>query len=212
LVWSARVSRTIVNEHELGTFEILSIAPDGAFGSSWAICTGCVHRNRVFESLRVFSLEEFALAWVVSLILSAGLWQQYINSFPESTFLVPILVLVLYSLLLVLTFYFNNIQSVLIGVLVGMGMPIYVRSRLDAQFWAASIYLLIQIVTYLLTWVIGSVLLPNVLTASIASEVLSAFLSLGAFLLIREAVIALLWRWLVFQLNSDANEIQQSFG
>jgi hypothetical protein len=212
LVWAVRVSRTIVHEHEQRTFEILSIAPDGALGSSWAICTGCIHRSRAFDHLRPFSLEEFALAWVVSLILSAGKWQQYINSFQENLFLFPILVLLTYSLLLVLTFYFNNIQSVIIGVLVGIGMPIYVRSRLDAQVWAVGLYMLIQIVTYLLTWILGGVLLPMVLTTGIASEVLSAFLSLGLFFLLRETVIALLWRWLVFQLNSDTNEIQQSFG
>jgi hypothetical protein len=212
LVWAARVSRTIVHEHEQRTFEILSIVPDGAFGSSWAICAGCIHRSASFDKLRLFSLEEFALAWVVSLILSAGKWQLYINTFQENALLFPIFVLLIYSLLLVLTFYFNNIHSVIIGVLVGIGMPIYVRSRLDAQVWAVGIYLLIQIVTYLLTWILGGVFLPMVLPTGIASEVLSAFLSLGIFLVIRETVIALLWRGLVFQLNSDTNEIQQSFG
>ncbi len=212
LVWAACVSRTLVHEHEQGTFEILSIAPDGAFGATWAICMGCIHRSGAFEHLRAFSLEEFAIAWTVTLILSAGKWQQYINLFAENGLVFPIIVLMTYSVLLILTFYFNNVQSVIMGVLTGMAIPIFVRSWLDAQLWAIGIYMLLQFSTYLLTWLIGGVLMPTSLAANVPTEILIAFISLGIFYMIREIVISVLWRMLVFKLNGDTSEIQQSFG
>jgi hypothetical protein len=212
LVWSARVGRTLVHEHEQGTFEILSITPDGALGATWAICTGCIHRSGAFDSLRVFSLEEFAVAWTITLVLNAGKWQQYLNFFEGNSPFFPILVLMVYSLMLILTFYFNNVQSIIVGVLVGMGISTSVRNRLDAQLWAIGIYVLLQITTYLLTWIIAGVILPTFFVMNVPTEILLAFISLGVFYLIREALIVSLWRILMFKLNSDANEIQQSFG
>ena len=212
LVWSARVSRALVHEHEQGTFDILSIAPDGAFGTSWAISTGCIHRRGGFDSLRVFSLEEFCIAWTITLILSAGRWQQYMNSFEGNMALFPVGVLITYSLLLIATFYFNNVQSVLLGTLLGMSVPIYVRNSLDAQIWSIGSYIGLQLATYLFTGFMIGLVLPALFSMSIATEILLAFMGVGIFYLIREIVLTALWRLLLFKLNSQPSEIQQSLG
>src|SRR5262245_40636490 len=55
-----RVSSTIAKEHEDRTFDVLSRAPTGIWGTNWALATSSLYRNRDFD--RVFSIIRAALA------------------------------------------------------------------------------------------------------------------------------------------------------
>jgi hypothetical protein len=210
LRWAITIGGTIAREREAGMFELIALSPDGALGASWAICAAAIHRN---ESLKQI---QSPMSWVVRLgftlliLASLGNFVEPLVPNDADGSLVTVIHL-LYLFTLVGALYVDHTQSVAMGSLVGMLIPTYTRSRVDAGFGAFLIFLLLQVITYLLTLLIGFNLLSGVFRAMGAAPITAALalpiLRLAVFYAIREGMIAGLWRLLVERLNVAASEM-----
>jgi hypothetical protein len=211
LLWAGRISRAIAREQEMRTFDTLSLTPYGALGASWALCAGCVHRDYRFSRLQTISTEELFIALLVAVVLSVERTTQS-WMFSENMIFTQVLLILTYTTILLVGFYVNHVQSVVLGALIGMQVPTFVHNRFDGQIWSVGLYLVLQAVTYGMTFVVSVVLLPAIVmalnVAGLANELLLAFLSLGIFYGIRETVVAVLWRMLIYQLNGNSSEFE----
>ncbi|NWG17576.1 MAG: hypothetical protein HXY41_13195 [Chloroflexi bacterium] len=201
-----RVGSAIARERENDTYGLLSLSPNGPLGAMWALATSAIYRNHDFMRLRGIvraSLLTGLAAGIVVTGIALFVNADIFNRFPQPP--TPIYAGLLNFAAIVGALYVEYVQSVALGVLVGLLVSTYARSRLDASMWVFGVYLLLQMMIYVLTMVVGFTALP------LAAEALAvrgdfalaglSFARLGIFVLMREVVIALAWRGLQTRLN-----------
>jgi hypothetical protein len=103
-----------------------------------------------------------------------------------------------------------------LGSLVGLVIPTYAHNRLDASLWSFGVFLLLQISTYMLAWLIGFSLLPGAYDRLQINGWYANFslpvLRVVVFFLVREGIIVALWRGLIARLNVSPGELDLSGG
>jgi hypothetical protein len=205
LIWGVKISSAIAKTYEASIFDVLSLSPGGALGATWAMGTGCLYRNREVGDLN------FPETWTIRLfvVIFASMALGTLSGTRRANELVlPVLV---YALVLIAGFYVDDIQSIVLGSLVGMLTPLYARNRLDARLWTMGLYLLIQVTTYVSVLLVGFVLLPALYDwmsiSGIHSDIVLPLLGLAVFYGMRELGIALLWNNLTRRLNADPQEL-----
>ncbi len=206
-----RVSHAIVQEHENDTFQLLSLSPPGPLGTSWTVCTSSLYRNREFAQLHMIVKSSIMVAVVITSLLGVLVLIGQSSTF--SRYEQPVLptVAILANLTgLFIVMYAEYVQSALLGCLIGMLIPTYVESTLDAGLYAFSVFLLIQTGVYFLAALIGFTVLPILYQAAgfygELADISLAVLRVGAFILIREGIVQLVWRQLVNRLNAQPSE------
>jgi hypothetical protein len=205
LVWGVRISSSIAKSYEANTFDLLALAPTGALGATWAMGTGCLYRNRNLGDLN------FPETWTIRLfviIFTSMTLASLAGSGQGSNLVVLVLV---YVLVLMAGFYVDDIQSIILGSLVGMLTPIYARTRLDARLWTLGMYLLVQIATYVSSLLAGFVLLPafyeHLKITGPYTTLSLPIMGLIVFFGIREIFNTVLWYDLARRLNADPKEL-----
>lgn len=210
LRWAINISSMIARERETGMFDLVALSMTGAIGASWAIGTASIHRNQSLQQI------QSPMSWVVrfgfTLLLLASLVNFVVPLMPSGTFIgIQTVIPVLYLLTLALGLYVDHVQSVALGALVGMLIPTYTRSRIDAGVGALIGFLLLQVITYALTLLIGFVLIPGLFPVFGNEPLIAAIalplLRLLIFYAIREGIIVMVWRVLVERLNIAASEM-----
>ncbi len=209
---AVRVGDAIAKEREQDTFNLLSLSPSGALGTSWVMCTSLLYRNWDFDRLRKVIRASLIIAGSVTftiallaMMLNSGLFNRFSPS--SITTLVDFI-----SLMIVMAaLYIEFVQSTILGTLVGMFVPTYTQSRIDTSLYTFGVFALLQITTYLGSYFIGFVLLPSLydqmgLSGEYARASLT-LLRLGVFYLIRETIISGLWRVLIDRLNAYPSEL-----
>lgn len=208
-----RVSTAIAREHEHDTFTLLAMSPDGALGTSWAICTSALYRHREFDTFHTIVRTSVIIALVVIGIVGSIsiLWQSAVISRTPQ----PVMLTVMMYVNLGVTFtavYLEYIQSTVLGCLVGMLIPTYARNRLDAMIFALGSFLLLQITSYLITMLIGFAFLPGFFHSigiqDFTAEFSLTFIRLGLFFAVREVILLVAWRTLLLRLNAVSNELE----
>jgi|FLYN01.1.fsa_nt_gi hypothetical protein len=213
-----RVSTTIAKEHEDRTFDLLSLAPTGQWGTNWALATSSLYRNRDFD--RLFTIIRAALATalvltcIVALIAAMSLTPSRPTRLPQPSttdMLMRVAADFLAVLALLAAIYVEYVQSTVLGSVVGLIVPTYAHNRLDASLWSFSVFLLLQVSTYALAWLIGFNLLPDAYERLQINGWYANFslpvLRVAVFFLLREAIITALWRALVQRLNLHVGEV-----
>lgn len=210
LRWAIMIASTIAQERQTGMYELIALSPHGLMGCNRAISAACLHRYEFFEQLQSFG------AWVMRLVFTLILMMAIQSLSP------PIIVSQdnpnlnsfiagLYLLTMAIAIYIDHVQSIVLSNLVGMLTPNYVTNRLDAGFGALMVYLLLQIVTYLVTLIAGFVVLPSLLQGlNLQSQlvtILLAPLRLVIFYAIREWIIQIMWKALQNELNASQSEL-----
>jgi hypothetical protein len=205
LVWGVKISSSIAKSYEANTFDLLALAPTGALGATWAMGTGCLYRNRNLGDLNFPETWTIRLFVIIFTAMTLGSM-----SGPDRGSNLVMLVLV-YVLVLMAGFYVDDIQSIILGSLVGMLTPIYARTRLDARLWTLGTYLLIQITTYVCSLLSGFVLLPTFYQqleiTGPYTRLSLPIMGLIVFFGIRELLITALWHDLARRLNADPKEL-----
>ncbi len=205
LVWGVRISSTIARASESTIFDVLSLSPPGALGAAWAMGTGCLYRNREFGDLNFPETWTIRLFIIIFVSMAMGTFS---GARRANELALPVMV---YALVLIATFYLDDIQSIVLGSLMGMLTPFYARNRLDARLWTMGLYLLIQVATYLSAIIAGFVLLPalyeQIGVDSILGEITFPVLGFVVFCGVRELAISILWRNLIERLNADSSEL-----
>lgn len=208
--WAINIGGTIARERESGMFDLIALAPDGGIGASWAICTASIHRNQSLQQI------QSPMSWIVRLgftllvLASLGNFVQPLVPDEADGALLTIIPL-LYLFTLAGALYVDHMQSVAMGGLVGMLIPTYTRSRIDAGFGALIVFLFFQVITYVVTLLVGFSLVPNLMMRAgvtpTAAAIALPIIRLVIFFAIREAMISGLWRILVERLNVAASEM-----
>lgn len=183
-VFATRISAAIARERERGTLELLSMSPQGGFAATWAICTGCQYYDQTFKgqgARRVwFARFIFISVMTLSSLLAIASPRTYGGRPIEA------LILMLVGIIVVsLAFHIDDVHSFVLASLVGLIVPVLTRNRFDARLWALLTFLLLQVIAYTLTWVIGLLVIPQAyedmgmsgftLDLAIALEVLLVF-------------------------------------
>jgi hypothetical protein len=214
-----RVSTTIAKEHEDRTFDLLSLAPTGIWGTNWALATSSLYRNRDFD--RLFSIIRTALATalvltcIVALIAVMSLSPTRPSRLPQpgnTDNFMRVAADFLAVVALIAAIYVEYVQSTVMGSVVGLFVPTYAHNRLDASLWSFGVFLLLQISTYALAWLIGFNILPDIYERLQINGWYAIFtlpvLRVAVFFLPREAMILALWRGLVQRLNVQVSEVE----
>jgi hypothetical protein len=214
IAWAAGVSSAIAKEQELETYDLLCLQPTGAFGVGWALCTGNLHRNSFFKALR-FLMPVISISAIVSLVIALGISLFLALSQPGfgQTETTQLLVTIIYAIVLAVAFlYIDYVQSAVMANLIGMITPTYVPNRLYARLWAVSGFLLLQMTVYLLTIIVGFIILPVLFTTltpdNVHISILLSVIRLLWFYVLREITIFALWNLLVRRFNASAGELK----
>jgi hypothetical protein len=206
-----RVSHAIVQEHENDTFQLLSLSPPGPLGTSWTVCTSSLYRNREFAQLHTIVKSSILAAAVITSVVGGLILIGQSPAFSRYTQpMLPTMVILADLTGVFLAIYAEYVQSALLGCLIGMLIPTYVESSLDAGLFAFSGFLLAQIAVYFLTVLIGFSILPGIYhfigLYGEAAEISLTFLRVVTFFLVREGVVRLVWNHLVDRLNAQPSE------
>jgi hypothetical protein len=207
-----RVGTSIAKTREDDTFDVLSLSPPGAIGACWAICTSVLYRNRDFDRLREVVRGVLVVALIVVIIGDMILALFSTPRFVRTQVGPPLLIPHILGLSLIAgVIYIEYVQSAVLGVVVGLLIPTYSRSRFDTGFMAFGVFLMLQIGVYFVTVLAGFALLPALLNPAALSgqfvDVGMTAIRLLIFYGAREALIATLWRLVVLRLNVTPSEL-----
>jgi len=208
ILWTLGISSVISHQRTWGASELIYVSPIGALGTVWVLASRCLHYKDRFDGLRTI---------ILSLMLAASV----IFACPLVTFFVllfrynPLQALSLLSVTSVLLpiYYVDYVQTTLVSCLTGMLAATQTRSRIEARIWALGLFLLCQLATYSLSFLLIFNLLPRLYNlldfAHGVADVSLPPLALLIFYLLREGIITMLWRLLTIRLNTDLSELDE---
>lgn len=203
LTWALNVSSAIAQEHEQNTHDLLCVSPPGAARAYWAIYTGCLHRKKEFMNFNNETTWMIRFLFAIPTVFASTLWMESRSARGDEQ-------LLLYFITLILAFYIDQIQSILLGSLVGMVVPTYLHSRFDTRLFVLASFLILQLMSYLFTWLIGFVTLSAIFDALPQSTWIAVsvpMLRLAIFFLVRESLLRVLWRVLGQRVNASPAEL-----
>ena len=207
-VWAANISQIIARIRNEGKYDLLCLSPSGKLRISWAICTGYLYRNQSFA--RVHG-QRTRIVQALLMIPGALILPLFIGmAASKQAYVLMVLSTVVHIVTLAAAFYVDYIQSAVMGSLVGMNIPNYTRSELDARLLAAGGFLTFQASTYLIAWAIGFGALSDIYTnlnIDGFAELSLPIVRLIVFYLSREIMIFGLWHLLTRQLQARINEV-----
>ena len=194
LLWAVGVSGTILHERSTGTYDLLCLTPEGTFGVNWTICLGCLHQGDAFRHVNSQEAWTIRLMLMIPLIITANLaLNRLLTNSP---------VALVWMGVLVVLFYFDHVQSIIIGSLFGLMAPQTSTSG-DTRLWAVAGLILGQVLSY--GTFFGVVLLSPLLNLPPA---LSPVIALAAFFGLRECIIYTQIRSTRNLFNASADEMR----
>jgi hypothetical protein len=207
IAWIIGISITLIREYEHRTYNQLCLPPSGALGANWAICVANLHRDEALGWVNLIHKLIIGLILFIFMmvLMTAALRQAVFNPFQFIRLLVDVLTVMAAS-------YIDHVQSIVLGSLIGMLVPRYARSNVDARVLPVAIFLVLQALTYLVGLYAALVIVPGVFRAMQLSDWIAdigtPLLSLLAFYLARESLIAGAWWALTYQLNTRPTEFR----
>jgi hypothetical protein len=208
MIWSIIVSGTIAIEREYRMYDLLCLSPSGKLGISWAICMGCLHRNRTFEHVNSQESWSIRIILFIPLVISANVLLGRMFSNPGS-------ITAIWLVAFLIVFYLDHVQSIIFGSLLGVLAPHYASNRFDSRLWACTGFLLVQCSSYLALFVTSAFLLPTLYKAvgigGWYADISLPILSVAAFYFLREVIMARLWHLLIEQLNAAPIDLDLMF-
>ncbi len=193
-LWAVSISGAILQERNSGTYDLLCVMPEGSFGVNWAICMSCLHQGEAFRQVNSQEAWTIRLMLMIPLIITANLaLNRWLTDSP---------VALLWMGVLVLLFYLDHIQSIIMGTLFGLLAP-QTSSSGDTRLWAIAGVILAQILSYGLFL---SIILVNPLLK--LPPMIPPLLAISAFFILRECIIYAQIRYTLRLFNASASEIR----
>ncbi|MGJ3240389.1 MAG: hypothetical protein ACFE0Q_16900 [Anaerolineae bacterium] len=204
LIWMLAISQAIATAQAKQQFDLMQLSPAGALGVAWMLATGIVHRDgwhrqsyRVVLRVLRAVLILLGIACVVMLMLiastpSAGLRAE------QARFIGDILQLCLLALAL----WLDHVQSILIALLLGILAPTFLKDALPRRTLLVLIFVVTQILTYLLVLVIYQ--LARVIALSLLgmlwfTPLLLMIIGVFSLFALRETIMSILWQVMVIR-------------
>lgn len=200
--WSLGISSAIVNEKGRSTYDLLALSPSGRLGMTWAICTGCLHRGGSFAFINSNEAWAVRLILFIPVIISAQIFAVHI--FDASA------ISIAWVLALLILLATDHIQSIILASLLGALGPQRVTTRVDARLWSLSAFLTVQILSYALFMLGGTLILPSLYrwahTEGLYAELSLPLLNVVLWMITRELLIRSLWTSLSSSLDATESE------
>lgn len=207
ILWAIRTSAMVSIRRQEGSYDLIRIAPGGAWQAFWGVCAGCVHRNGDLDRLEVYTRRILTMLLTLAIFtFIAGLLLP--TERLQSELITTSLVLFTVIGMTMLEF----VQSPILSTLIGMTCAVYSRTTTDTRIGAFIGYLTVQILTYLTSAVLlTSFIIPTIELADMSqvTGVLFGCLWLVTyFIAFREIMLFALWRLISRRLNTDVTEMR----
>lgn len=209
-IWSANISRTIVEEKASKRYDLLAALPVGSSGATWAMCTGYLHGQSSFRwipfmvrMLSIITLLTLLTAIAFSLIvLRDGTMSDIARNAN-----INVMATAVGAVILVIVFYVDHLYSIVIAALAGMLAPVNVLSSAEARLRATGSFLFFQLITYLFCWLIVVTLPAQIIRQiTVGSVLVQGGMGLMLFISLRELTVRFLWQNLLDRLNAGVSE------
>jgi hypothetical protein len=105
-------------------------------------------------------------------------------------------------------YYTTYIQSMVISALIGVLLPYVTATSYDAKIMAIVTYIIVQLGTYLLSFILFMQLYNYLSNRNVLYDVLLPVLAFILAYSIRELVIKILWHYLAHRLNAAPLDLQ----
>lgn len=194
---TVHISSFLAKMREQRLYDLLCLLPPGTAATQWSLCAVYMQRSAIFDHLG--SEVVWIMRFLFSMLVVMSVAQPAMQILEG-----PILALVQVMLLCV-AFYLDDLQSLVVCILIGQISPTYARSPADARLYALSGYFFVQLLVYLLTWLLAFTLLPAAYAqlnfTGLLPGILHSLVALGLFYGIREAAVQALWRLWIYRLD-----------
>lgn len=193
-----------------GQLEILSTTPSGIIGTLWATTNAIYHSRRSLKQLKETAQRFYLIALVlISIYISLNFLAGILNGV-ELSRMAKTITNAVPTLLFISALYIDLLQSIILGCIVGMLIPIFTRSQLDSNALSFLVYFTSQLVYYVTFSMLAFWLLPQLLDTQ--PTYLRAIIQFVMFFSIREFLIISLWHLLARKIGSDIPEMNTITG
>ena len=211
--WAFQVATVVYLDMHAGRYELMSLSPLGVLGALWVMTRQHNQFNRVVAFFQTIGLALFLALTLVGMVFILILIQG-----PPMIFLSQsILGSVLAVGLVILFFYLDYVQAVVIGHLSGIYLAAMTSSLMRAEFLAMATVVAVQVATYVMA---GMVAFLSAITAQFVFEhtsdatllLISLAFGLTAYGF-REVAIRVLWRTILTRFavtNVEFTEFQKA--
>ncbi|QPC84884.1 hypothetical protein G4Y79_11085 [Phototrophicus methaneseepsis] len=206
------VSQVIVAEKESSRYSLLATLPGGTLMTSWAMGLALLHRRPAFVWMPfLVRLGAFIIGLTLALMACMTFFLVTYGPGPESSIVANYRVIqqTIAACGLVAIFFFDHFYSIVTAVLVGIIAPVDVINRYEAQSRTIMLFLGTQITVYVVTLLVFIAAAP--LASTISDGIMGAgfrvLLTVGVYLLQREALIRWLWSVMCQRLNAGTPEV-----
>lgn len=205
-----KIGNMLTHEHRTQRYALLSISPVGISGIHWFIASiVCMTNNSIKQVTNIVRIIFILMFFGAGMVL----FQQTamnLNNDPIGTFGKNLLLLFPFFLLMgIITLDF--FQSNVLGCIIGMFIPLYLHKEIEAAGLILGVFLLAQILFYLVVGIVVYVLVANNvidLLEKFEQSLLIGSIALIVLFVIRELLIMQLWRYLVEALETDMSEFK----
>lgn len=215
IVWAIHISNTIATAFDDKRFDLLSLSSQGTYGVLWLLCSGVVHRNNrlkiVYRIVKWVLIVVLVLLGITTAMLIFGSVTASSEHLQEQQ--LRVLREVIQICLIVFALWLDHIQSILVAVMLGLLLPTFIKDKTQLQGITPIIYLMIQILTYLaifLMYTLSATVLTGGFGDTFIVSLMIVLLNLLSFYLIRESIIAGLWRVILFKYDISLDEYQRT--
>ncbi|MFC1959526.1 hypothetical protein ACFLYO_02340 [Chloroflexota bacterium] len=200
-MWAALISERMVEQQEHGIYDLLCVLPGGRWAANWAIACGSIHQGSVFEIclliLRIMLLLGgillfMLLSMVLGQVFSAESQLDGIGSFSID------------MIALLVAYYLHYIQTMALSPLVGLLVPTYTKSRVEARLGAVGLLAVVQLGPFIFCGLLFY-FVPLLVGGTVDPERSLALYLILVFGL-REVIIRRLWYVLLRRLRLTAVE------
>lgn len=189
-------------------FDVYSTLPPGPFGAAWLMALGQLHLDqvllRIHRAIQMLTRTAIALVIILTppyIVITSYIWQAAIIRPSTAEWIGEILLNAVTLLVLARLVMFDFTRSVVTAVLLALIVPMRTRGQADAQVLAVGTFLGTQLGIYLISAAGLFLILPTALAPLGLSPLIAELLLLAPrvliFVLVREAVVVVLWRSLL---------------
>jgi hypothetical protein len=207
--WAYQVANVIYHDLHEERYDLLSLSPLGVLGALWMITRRQSRMNYVVAFFQTVGFALFLATILVGLLFIYTLLQG-----PPTLFLSqPILGSVLTIGLVILIFYLDFVQAIIIGYLSGIYFASIASSIALAQSSAIFITASIQIATYIMAGLVaflGAIISTYLFRqTNDATLLLISLVFVGTAYVFREVAIRVLWRTILIRFSVTHVELSE---
>jgi hypothetical protein len=209
------VSREVAKYRANGRYDLVALTPHGVFGATWAIGANFLQKTDSLGYLRWAMTRLYAVGiclLTLTLVFCAVFFNSQLTRYGDNSFQLYLLPGIANAFLWLGIHFLDFTRGGLLGTLIGWLAPTYTNNRREAHLLALALYLIFQIFTYIVFWLVGWEICGWMFAAAgITSPVVVNLVRLMLVVLIREGTLRGLWAMLLWRLNVSPAETQSEF-